>query len=124
MIGVVVWSNKKSKKAVIWCEDQASLAYLGGTESLANPEIWPEPGDLLELESEMVGDLRYARKVSMLSEQGCVHLPKMLRDSSCTVDGPAHHLRLIRSQDDDKPLPTHGHEANDAEVAPRAASSF
>lgn len=113
MIGVVVWSNSKSEKAVIWCEDQASLAYLGGTDSLLNPKIWPEPGDLLELESEMVGELRYARKVSMLSEQGCVHLPEMLRISGEMPSGNTRHLRLVSSHDDRKSLPSESREAND-----------
>lgn len=98
MIGVVVWSNKAKEKAVIWCEDQASLAYLGGVDSLSDPTSWPEPGDLLELESEMVGELRYARQVSMLTEKGCLHLPELLRQNS--EEGSSPHLRIVSSRGD------------------------
>ena len=49
MIGVVVWSNAEREKAVIWCEDHASLAYLQGRQNLIAAGQWPSPGDLLEL---------------------------------------------------------------------------
>ncbi|MCS5602013.1 MAG: hypothetical protein ACU0DB_12610 [Paracoccus sp. (in: a-proteobacteria)] len=82
MIGVVVWSNAEREKAVIWCEDHASLAYLQGRQNLIAAGQWPSPGDLLELETEIVGNLRHARNVSLVSEQGCRQLPQMLRHSS------------------------------------------
>lgn len=102
MIGVVVWSNAAQEKAVIWCEDQASLAYLQGRQNLADPSYWPEPGDLLELASEMIGDLRHARAVSVLSEQGCPQLPHLLR--TAPSDAQKSHLRLVSTG------PDRGHE--------------
>lgn len=78
MIGVVVWSNAAREKAVIWCEDHAALAYLQGQENLTTSDIWPEPGDLLELDTEVVGNLRHARSVSMVAEQCRVDLPALL----------------------------------------------
>ncbi|AUH34464.1 hypothetical protein [Paracoccus tegillarcae] len=81
MIGVVVWSNGERQKAVIWCEDQGALAYLQGWESLTPGTGWPATGDLLELDSEMVGDLRFARSVSMLNRHHYVELPDMLMDA-------------------------------------------
>ena len=93
MIGVVVWSSADREKAVIWCEDHAALAYLQGRENLTNAAHWPQPGDLVELESEVVGALRNARRVTMLSEQEFAHLPGLLRSST-----PAEpHLRVVAS---------------------------
>lgn len=94
MIGVVVWSCKDRKKAVIWCEDQASLAYLQGSENLNHSPAWPQPGDLVELESETIGELRHARNVQVLSEQGCASLPEILRNSAEPVEP---HLRVVSS---------------------------
>lgn len=94
MIGVVVWSSVDKEKAVIWCEDHAALAYLQGREHLANPEFWPRPGDLVELESEIIGALRNARRVSLLSEQEYADLPGMLRAS---VPPAESHLRIVSS---------------------------
>lgn len=81
MIGVVVWSCVVREKAVIWCEDHAALAYLQGRENMVNAAWWPQPGDLVELESEIVGPLRNARRVMLLSEQEYAGLPDMLRAS-------------------------------------------
>lgn len=98
MIGVVVWSNAAREKAVVWCEDQASLAYLQGRVNFVNPDAWPEPGDLVELESEMVGNLRHARRVSILSEQGCPQLPQLLRSAEPDPRRDAH-LRLVTTRE-------------------------
>lgn len=92
MIGVVVWSSAEREKAVIWCEDHASLAYLQGRENLVHPACWPQPGDLVELESEIIGALRNARRVAMLSEQEFAHLPSMLRAKTAPAES---HLRVV-----------------------------
>ncbi|WP_234853773.1 fumarylacetoacetate hydrolase family protein [Paracoccus everestensis] len=94
MIGVVVWSSAEREKAVIWCEDHAALAYLQGRDNLAHPACWPQPGDLVELESEVIGALRNARRVTMLSEQEFAHLPAMLR---ATTPPAEPHLRIVSS---------------------------
>jgi hypothetical protein len=82
MIGVVVWSNPAREKAVIWCEDNEALAYLQGALNLAPCGHWPQPGDLLEFEPEMVGALRFARAAQLLREQGWMELPDLLRQNS------------------------------------------
>lgn len=92
MIGVVVWSSADREKAVIWCEDHAALAYLQGRENLTNAAHWPQPGDLVELESEIVGALRNARRVTLLSEQEYAHLPDMLRAAATPAEP---HLRVV-----------------------------
>lgn len=108
MIGVIVWSSETREKAVIWCEDQASLAYLQGRSSLADPMRWPEPGDLVELECETIGALRHARQVALLSEQSCPDLPRLL--SQQAESHPETRLKLVVSRDDtdqatDRPAP-------------------
>lgn len=93
MIGVIVWSSGDREKAVIWCEDHAALAYLEGRNNLTNPAVWPRPGDLVELDSEMAGQLRHARRVALISDREYAHLPEMLRRSA-----PAEpRLRVIAS---------------------------
>lgn len=94
MIGVVVWSSEAREKAVIWCEDHAALAYLQGRENLARSGHWPAPGDLVELVGELVGNLRHARRVSLMNEQGCSQLPDLLRASAAPAQAPADQPRL------------------------------
>lgn len=93
MIGVVVWSNPERQKAVIWCDDQGALAYLEGPEHLMTGTSWPSAGDLLELDSETVGDLRHARAVTLLNPRHCPELPQILRNGA-TDEAP---LRLVAS---------------------------
>lgn len=98
MIGVVVWANELREKAIIWCEDHSTLAYLQGRKNLSDSGgKWPLPGDLVELETQTIGKLRHALSVSMLSEQSCLQLPQALADTP-----PAKadtHLRVVSSRD-------------------------
>ena len=97
MIGVVVWSSESREKAIIWCEDQATLAYLQGRVNFVGSNRWPEPGDLVELESRMIGNLRHALNVTILSEQILPELPRILADSQ-PVNRPS--LRIVSQRDD------------------------
>lgn len=100
MIGVVVWANASREKAIIWCEDQATLAYLQGRSNLVEAEgRWPEPGDLVELETQTIGNLRHALVVSMLSEQSCPQLPRLLAESQ---PEPESRLRVVTLRSDQK----------------------
>ena len=95
MIGVVVWSNRARQQAVIWCEDHAALAYLAGDEHCAACVEWPLPGDMLELETEVVGDLRCARSVRPLGDERLSLLPEMLRRGAEQPAPARRHLTLV-----------------------------
>jgi hypothetical protein len=104
MIGVVVWASEFREKAIVWCEDQATLAYLQGRENLSDAEAsWPRPGDLVELETETIGSLRHARAVTLISEQCCPDLPRLLAEAKpAPAPAPASeptHLRVVSSTD-------------------------
>ena len=61
MLGVVLWSDRKDHKAVIWCEDHGDLAYFnGGAEApIEMPEF--DAGDLVHFELHQESHLRLAR---------------------------------------------------------------
>lgn len=88
MLGVVVWSNERRCKAVIWCEDQGALAYLEGMTNLLRTGPWPEAGDLVELESELEAGLRLARNVRLVSQGVGAALPQALRAHAEAVPVP------------------------------------
>ncbi|MGP9804561.1 hypothetical protein [Paracoccus sp. NSM] len=107
MIGVVVWANASREKAIIWCEDQATLAYLQGRTNLVDAEgRWPEPGDLVELETQTIGNLRHALVVSMLSEQSCPQLPRLLAEAQ--PEQPEARLRVVNLRDDQRQVVSAG----------------
>lgn len=93
MIGVVLWSDAAKEKAIIWCEDNAALAYLQGRRHLTGREAWPESGDLVELECESIGEHRHARHVEVVSGYRRSELPEMLRELGRAPAAPM--LRVI-----------------------------
>lgn len=102
MIGVVVWSSKTREQAVIWCDDHAALAYLAGRADFADAATWPEPGDMVRLESETRGEVRYAREVRPLDEAPRRSLPELLKREQ----QPArHHLSLVHDGGEVAPAP-------------------
>lgn len=98
MLGVVVWSNEKKNKAVIWCEDQGSLAYLEGVVNLASGAVWPVAGDLVELESTLEGGLRVASKVKLVSQGAGSALPQALHQQVRKVHGGSFAAMLEEEQ--------------------------
>lgn len=123
MIGVVVWSNAAKEKAVVWCEDQASLAYLQGRVDFLDAEAWPQPGDLVELDSEMIGNLRHARRVSVLREQACPQLPDLLGNAAQPKERREPHLRLVSVSDRREPAAEPvGHSARVTPLPIRASA--
>ena len=106
MIGVVVWSSEDHLKAVVWCEDHGALAYLHGRDELFQGDQWPNAGELLELESETIGSIRYARSVVRLNERPCPEIPAILRGDAAE---PPRRMRLVSSRradhHDDGPQP-------------------
>ncbi|WP_301066316.1 hypothetical protein [Pseudooceanicola sp.] len=68
MFGVVLWSDNTEMKAVVWCEDQGELAFLGpepGSDAGANTF---ESGDLVQFELEMDGAIRRVRGAVIVAE--------------------------------------------------------
>ena len=87
MIGVVIWGIEESETAVIWCEDKAAMVYLNGRAHLRDSSWWPGPGDLVELDNEIAGNRRHARRVSRLPQNREADIPQEIRcpvDSGCT----------------------------------------
>ncbi|UXU75141.1 MULTISPECIES: hypothetical protein [unclassified Paracoccus (in: a-proteobacteria)] len=95
MIGVILWSSPARQKAVIWCEDHGALAYLKGTEDLMTAAAWPEAGDLVELEVEMLDGLRHARAVHVVDGNRRPELPGLLRSMSEKSTDNRPVLRVI-----------------------------
>lgn len=99
MIGVVVWSSASRKQAVIWCDDHAALAYLSGWEHLKNDGAWPEPGEIMQLETETIGEIRHARNVRPIHSAPCDSLPVLLGQR------PKAHLALVHDgEPQDQPV--------------------
>lgn len=59
MYGVVLWSDNKRNKAVIWCEDHKNLAFFKRDRDAAEAAQFV-PGDLVEFDLREENELRLA----------------------------------------------------------------
>ncbi|APX11256.1 hypothetical protein BWR18_05835 [Tateyamaria omphalii] len=48
MIGVILWSDPATEKAVIWCEDQGDLAFLSRADCADLPDVFFDVGDVVQ----------------------------------------------------------------------------
>ncbi len=58
MIGVVLWSAEQESKAVVWCEDQGDLAFLGSEDPQTEQLGRLVAGDILEFDVKIDGEFR------------------------------------------------------------------
>lgn len=112
MLGVVLWCDKQSRKAVFWCEDHRDLAYYEATTDLAigKPEF--DAGDIVRFELREDPYLRRAYNPCVVSDKGCSELPGWLRSTASlkmtsgsrsrstqgsNASTPRPHLRLVKA---------------------------
>ena len=68
MIGVILWSDRNERKAVVWCEDQGDLAFLGCGEKSPKMRSFFEAGDVLKFDVEIDGDFRSVSNPRLVHE--------------------------------------------------------
>ncbi len=90
MYGVVVWSDRKDRKAVIWCEDHGDLAYYRGP---GDDQLRPEPdlnvGDFVQFRVKDAGNIRLADAPRLIAEQQFSGLAESLCRAGEQVGAPA-----------------------------------
>lgn len=79
MYGVILWSDPCVRKAVIWCEDQGSLAYYEAPDSvLRSDEMFFDTGDYVEFDVTMDKDLARAQNAHIVMPARTPSLPHTL----------------------------------------------
>lgn len=68
MIGVVLWSDVREQKAVIWCEDHGNLAFFSKGSSGAMTGQRLDAGDVVQFDLEEERHLRVAHNPRLLAE--------------------------------------------------------
>lgn len=87
MNGVVLWSDKDHRKAVIWCEDHGDLAFCDHTDP--RHPVMPDAGDWVQFEITQLGDQRRASNLTLIDPD----LYPSLRDLLRSADAGAHQVR-------------------------------
>lgn len=82
MLGVVLWSDPKSKTAVFWCDDHGDLAYF--TAQAGDPEYYEAfcAGDMVSFELVFERNMRRACNPSLVQQSVCEGLDGHLRDAA------------------------------------------
>ena len=76
MIGVILWSDAPLTKAVIWCDDQGDLAFFSNRAGTECAEL--NPGDWVEFDVTLSGNIRVAENLAIVLEQGSPDLADRL----------------------------------------------
>lgn len=84
MYGVVLWSDKKRNRAVIWCEDHRNLAFYKDEENLSEASLFV-PGDLVEFDLQEVDDMRLAVDPCIVSKHEFPSLPGDLKTAKANL---------------------------------------
>ncbi|MFX0541036.1 hypothetical protein ACEWPM_004790 [Roseovarius sp. S4756] len=66
MYGVVLWTDQRQNRAVIWCEDHGDLAFYRGA---AGGDAAMTAGDLVEFDVQDTGDMRLADAPRLITQR-------------------------------------------------------
>ncbi len=91
MFGVVLWSDQKDRKAVIWCEDHGDLAFC--SETVDEQGCILDTGDLIQFEVTVDRDMRLAQNPRKVFEGAYHGLADTLR--TMPSDGPVAAPRPV-----------------------------
>lgn len=108
MFGVVIWSDHKDRKAVIWCEDHGDLAFC--QDSVDDRGCILDTGDLIQFDVTFDRAMRlvqHPRKVSEGAFQGLADTLRMLPADDAPVAVPFGADDCLNdSEGDDWPVET------------------
>ena len=78
MLGVVLWSDPRERKAVIWCEDHGDLAYYSQNDVTDCSVAAFEAGDLVQFDVTLTKNLRMADNPRRVAEKAYGDLAQFL----------------------------------------------
>ncbi|WP_424976789.1 hypothetical protein [Leisingera sp. S232] len=89
MIGVILWSDAPLTKAVIWCDDQGDLAFYANKTGADFQGL--SPGDWVEFDLTLSGNVRTAENLAIVMEQGSPGLADRLYAAACCGEETANN---------------------------------
>jgi len=80
MYGVVLWSDQKDRKAVIWCEDHGDLAYYSAREESVFDGPPLDTGDFVQFQLSEGSEMRMAMAPRLVAQSQYHGLAESLKD--------------------------------------------
>lgn len=103
MYGVVLWSDDRANRAVIWCEDHGDLAFYRGA---AGDDSAMAAGDLIEFDLREERDVRLVDKPRLVTHRSHPTLDADLRRAGACVGAV------------DRAMPSAANSAGPARIVP------
>ncbi len=97
MLGVVLWSDKKERKAVLWCDDHGDLAYFDGSGSDPDQSVSFGAGDMVQFDVTIEHRMRRAhdpRRVAQTTVVGQADTPRRVATGAAPT-APQESRRVI-----------------------------
>ncbi|MCB1341486.1 MAG: hypothetical protein KDK24_10580 [Pseudooceanicola sp.] len=91
MYGVVLWSDKLDRKAVIWCEDHGDLALCRQDDTQLGVSL--DAGDWIEFDLETARHQRVACNPRLVAEGVYTTLPETLSSAANAPRQPSRRAR-------------------------------
>jgi len=82
MYGVVLWTDQRQNRAVIWCEDHGDLAFYRGAEG---GDAAMAAGDLVEFNLRDTGDMRLADTPRLITQRSHPTLSNELKKAGAQL---------------------------------------
>ena len=92
MIGVILWSDAKERKAVVWCEDHGDLAFLGCGDAQVDNLGQLATGDILEFDVEIDGNFRRVKNPTLIKSYSTGDLENSSTKEVRTTETPVGEL--------------------------------
>jgi len=81
MFGVILWSDRKKNRAVIWCEDHGNLAFYNGDCTCPMDDFAMDPGDLVQFDLLEDQKMRLATNPRLVASDEYPTLARDLKDA-------------------------------------------
>ena len=87
MVGMVLWTDRATRQAIIWCEDHGELAIMDGGE--VAPDSVFDAGDLIRFQCDEDSSRRSAHNPEMLTPGYAPEIASALKDAAASNQGAA-----------------------------------
>ncbi len=92
MYGVVLWTDARDSKAVIWCEDHGNLAFYTPPEQSVHQGVQIDAGDLIQFDMQENAEFRRA---SNLRRVDCGFAPALARNLRQSANTPGDGIESV-----------------------------
>lgn len=80
MDGIVLWVDRDTDKAMIWCSDHGDLAYASGLDVVVGASAMPEVGTMVSIKTHILNGIRICYRVIPIQCDVAPELAQSLRN--------------------------------------------